>query len=74
MEWIDGVPAADPAALATIGAAPRTVATLVATAFSEMIFVHGFVHADPHAGNLLVRKGGDGKPQLVLLDHGLYRE
>ena len=74
MEWIDGVPAADPQALATIGASPRTVATLIATAFSEMIFIHGFVHADPHPGNLLVRRGRDGKAQLVLLDHGLYRE
>ena len=74
MEWIDGVPAADPQALATIGAAPRTVATLIARAFSEMIFIHGFVHADPHPGNLLVRRGPDGRAQLVLLDHGLYRE
>lgn len=24
--------------------------------FSEMIFVHGFVHCDPHPGNVLVRK------------------
>ena len=26
------------------------------------------------AGNLLVRRGADGKPQLVILDHGMYRQ
>jgi len=29
---------------------------------------------DPHAGNVLVRRfNGTSHPQLVLLDHGLYR-
>ncbi|XP_077665782.1 putative aarF domain-containing protein kinase 5 isoform X5 [Eretmochelys imbricata] len=40
--------------------------------FAEQIFYTGFIHADPHPGNVLVRKGPDGKAQLVLLDHGLY--
>ena len=34
---------------------PREVALLLLDAFSEMVFVHGRVHADPHPGNLLVR-------------------
>ena len=34
---------------------------------------YGFVHADPHSGNLLVRKDKKGKDQLVILDHGLYQ-
>lgn len=38
----------------------------------EQIFHTGFVHADPHPGNVLVRKGKDKKAQIVLLDHGLY--
>lgn len=39
-----------------------------------MIFVNGFVHCDPHPGNVLVRKGPDtGKVEIVLLDHGLYQ-
>nr|GFA28232.1 hypothetical protein [Tanacetum cinerariifolium] len=52
----------------------------VSRTFAEMMFKHGFVHCDPHAANLLVRtmpskRGiyGRRKPQLVLLDHGLYK-
>ncbi|XP_013931302.1 PREDICTED: uncharacterized aarF domain-containing protein kinase 5 [Thamnophis sirtalis] len=40
--------------------------------FAEQIFFTGFIHADPHPGNVLVQKGPDGKAQLVILDHGLY--
>lgn len=39
--------------------------------YSEMIFVYGFVHCDPHPGNVLVNKIGN-KTEIVLLDHGLY--
>ncbi|KAH3672192.1 hypothetical protein WICMUC_004421 [Wickerhamomyces mucosus] len=43
------------------------------TIFSKMIFEWGFVHSDPHPGNILVRYNEQsGKQQLVLLDHGLY--
>jgi aarF domain-containing kinase len=37
----------------------------------KMIHKYGFVHGDPHSGNLLVRKLSSGRDQLVLLDHGL---
>ncbi|XP_071972872.1 aarF domain-containing protein kinase 1 isoform X2 [Engystomops pustulosus] len=43
--------------------------------YSEMIFVHGFVHCDPHPGNVLVRQTEDSRsPEIILLDHGLYQE
>ncbi|XP_029585113.1 aarF domain-containing protein kinase 1 [Salmo trutta] len=42
--------------------------------YSEMIFVHGFVHCDPHPGNVLVRRcPNTKKTEIVLLDHGLYQ-
>ncbi|XP_018567138.1 uncharacterized aarF domain-containing protein kinase 5 isoform X2 [Anoplophora glabripennis] len=41
-------------------------------AFGHQIFQTGFVHADPHPGNVLVRRV-NGKAQLILLDHGLYQ-
>ncbi|XP_053143340.1 aarF domain-containing protein kinase 1 isoform X4 [Hemicordylus capensis] len=43
--------------------------------YSEMIFVNGFVHCDPHPGNVLVRKcPTTGKTHIILLDHGLYQD
>ena len=41
--------------------------------FGYQIFQSGFVHADPHPGNLFVRKMPNNDIQLVLLDHGLYQ-
>lgn len=41
--------------------------------YSEMIFVNGYVHCDPHPGNVLVNKTRNGHTQIVLLDHGLYQ-
>ncbi|XP_034963810.1 aarF domain-containing protein kinase 1 isoform X2 [Zootoca vivipara] len=42
--------------------------------YSEMIFVNGFVHCDPHPGNVLVKKcPSTGKTHIILLDHGLYQ-
>jgi aarF domain-containing kinase len=41
--------------------------------FARQIFHTGFVHADPHPGNIFIRplpRGQDA--QVVLLDHGLY--
>lgn len=41
--------------------------------FTEMVFVFGYVHCDPHAANMMVQRGRKGHPILVLLDHGLYQ-
>jgi aarF domain-containing kinase len=42
--------------------------------YSKMIFDDGYVHCDPHPGNVLVRKNQAGKTEIVLLDHGLYTQ
>lgn len=52
----------------------REISYLLSKAFNEQIFKHGFVHADPHSGNILVKKTPTDGLQLVFLDHGLYRE
>ncbi|KAI9329584.1 ABC1 family-domain-containing protein [Zopfochytrium polystomum] len=75
MEFIDGVKVNHVEGLKALGVNPKDVGTLVCDAFAEMIFCHGVVHCDPHAGNMLVVKSpaDPRKPQLVLLDHGMYR-
>ncbi|XP_059496580.1 uncharacterized aarF domain-containing protein kinase 5 isoform X4 [Stegostoma tigrinum] len=54
------------------GLSVKDVADKLVKTFAEQLFYTGFIHADPHPGNILVRKGPDGKAELVLLDHGLY--
>ncbi|KAF8452178.1 ABC1 family-domain-containing protein [Boletus edulis BED1] len=42
--------------------------------FSAQMFSWGWVHCDPHPGNIIIRPHPSKPkyPQLVLLDHGLY--
>ncbi|MGH0120746.1 UNVERIFIED_CONTAM: hypothetical protein FKN15_029882, partial [Acipenser sinensis] len=54
------------------GLSLKDVSDKLIRTFAEQIFYTGFIHADPHPGNVLVRKGPDKKAELVLLDHGLY--
>nr|CAB3493594.1 unnamed protein product [Digitaria exilis] len=82
MEFMDAKEVTDVRGIKEIGIHPVDVSNLVSKAFAEMIFKHGFVHCDPHAANMMVRPMpqdirkffGWKRPQLVLLDHGLYKE
>ncbi|KAJ1972154.1 hypothetical protein H4R35_004833 [Dimargaris xerosporica] len=79
MEYIRGSRIDDRAYMRTHGIDPDQVATELTRIFSEMIFIHGWVHCDPHPGNVLVRprawqSGKHYNFDVVLLDHGLYRE
>ncbi|KAK9106481.1 hypothetical protein Syun_022492 [Stephania yunnanensis] len=53
---------------------PVKVAKALVEVFAEMIFVHGFLHGDPHPGNILVSPEGHDDFSLILLDHGVYKE
>lgn len=48
------------------------VANKIGQLYSNMIFINGFVHSDPHPGNILVRKTARNETEVILLDHGLY--
>ena len=52
------------------------IATTIIRALADQLFNHGFVHADPHPGNILLRSNPDklDQFQVVFLDHGLYAE
>nr|ABA94180.1 ABC1 family protein [Oryza sativa Japonica Group] len=67
--WVDNLDS-----LRKADISPTKVAETLIELFGEMIFVHGFVHGDPHPGNILVSPQGQGKFSLVLLDHGIYKE
>mmetsp|Transcript_16386 Transcript_16386/g.42273 ORF Transcript_16386/g.42273 Transcript_16386/m.42273 type:complete len:303 (+) Transcript_16386:172-1080(+) len=59
------------------GVSRKRVAKTLVEVFAQMSFVDGFVHCDPHAGNILIRRkpgGREGDFELAILDHGLYRE
>jgi len=78
MEYIHGCKANDLQAMKEMKVSPKEVGTIIFETLSRQIFEHGFVHADPHPGNVFVRtvtgKKGEQKTQVVLLDHGLYTE
>jgi len=49
----------DPQGLRDAGLDVAECAQLICDTFAEMIFVHGRVHADPHAGNIYFKAGGE---------------
>lgn len=53
---------------------PLDISKKIGQMYAEMIFRYGYVHCDPHPGNVLVQKDDNGNPQIVLLDHGLYTQ
>ncbi|MCJ1393478.1 hypothetical protein MMC18_006353 [Xylographa bjoerkii] len=55
-----------------LGVSLKEVMTTMVDLFSAQMFLWGSVHADPHPGNIFIRRLPSGKPELVLIDHGLY--
>ncbi|CAI7925607.1 unnamed protein product, partial [Closterium sp. NIES-54] len=81
MEFMNGCKIDDLEGIKKQGLNPLEVAALLVEVFAEMVFCHGHLHGDPHPGNVLIQAHASGttKPgqrnfDIVLLDHGLYRE
>ena len=56
-EWIDDVvKISDKEKIAEIGLDPRSVGIALIQTFAKMTFIDGFVHNDPHPGNILVKR------------------
>ncbi|CAE6432693.1 unnamed protein product [Rhizoctonia solani] len=80
MEYVKGGRVDDLEYLAKHNIDRNSVSQELSRAFSEMVYIHGFFHADPHPGNLLIRPAPSGSRsrfnfEIVLLasfDHGLY--
>jgi len=71
-EWIDGVRLSDMDGINKLGVSKKKVMQTMVDLFSAQMFKFGYVHCDPHPGNLFVRVKPNGQPELVLIDHGLY--
>lgn len=76
MEFEEGFKATDLEAMTNAGLHKRDVARLISSVFSSQVFGSGFCHCDPHPANVLIRPDArhPGKPQMVLIDHGLYKD
>lgn len=71
MEYIRGGKVDDAKYMEKHGIDKSVILSYLSKIFSQMIFIRGYIHCDPHPGNVLVQKT-NGQTRLVLLDHGLY--
>jgi predicted unusual protein kinase regulating ubiquinone biosynthesis (AarF/ABC1/UbiB family) len=69
-----GTKVGDLARLDRAGVDRGGVARMVVEAYCNQIFTDGVYHADPHPGNLLVRRGAAGDLEVVFLDFGAVAE
>lgn len=79
MEFIRGKRVDDLAFLSQHNINRNDVSAELARCFNEMIFFAPKLHCDPHGGNVFIRPRPPGSQsafnfEIVLLDHGLYRE
>ncbi len=72
LEWIDGIKINDYAALDAAGINRFEVAKRTVCAYFYQFFEAGFFHADPHPGNIFVKKGSTGEgPIVTFVDFGM---
>jgi ubiquinone biosynthesis protein len=74
MEFVEGVKVNDRDALSAAGIDYSDLMVRLMRIFNRMILAHGFFHADPHPGNILVNRNERGKAVFTLLDFGLAKE
>ena len=67
MEWIDGLKIAERDQLIGAGFDLNEIARRGAQLYLQMIFTHGYYHADPHPGNIAILPGN----VIALLDFGM---
>ncbi len=67
MDFIDGVKPTRVEDVVKLGCEPKQVAENLANLVMGQIFAHGFFHADPHAGNVMVLEDN----RIAFIDFGL---
>ncbi|HEY7955426.1 MAG TPA: AarF/UbiB family protein [Polyangia bacterium] len=73
-DWIDGVKVSDRTRLVALGVDRGALARKVVTAYCQQIFTDGVYHADPHPGNLMVKRAPSGEVTVVFIDFGAVAE
>ena len=72
LEWVDGIKINDYAALEAAGISRLEVANRTVQAYFYQFFEVGFFHADPHPGNIFIKKGPPGSgPIIEFVDFGM---
>ncbi|MEM7551876.1 MAG: AarF/ABC1/UbiB kinase family protein [Bacteroidota bacterium] len=67
LEYVRGCKITDVETIVSWGLEPRKIAERGMDIYLKQIFEHGYFHADPHPGNVLVQKDG----VLSLIDYGM---
>jgi predicted unusual protein kinase regulating ubiquinone biosynthesis (AarF/ABC1/UbiB family) len=75
-DFVDGIKISDLPRLEAAHIDRKVVMRSLLEAYCEQILVHGFFHADPHPGNLLVLppSSDDEVPRIAFLDFGLAKQ
>lgn len=72
LEWIEGIKINDYARLDAEGISRLEVAKRTVQTYFYQFFDAGFFHADPHPGNIFVKKGAPGEgPIIEFVDFGM---
>lgn len=66
-EYVKGCKITDVARLHAWGIDPQNIAERGMEIYMSQIFEHGFFHADPHPGNILIQETG----RICLIDYGM---
>lgn len=70
MEWVSGKKVTDIPFLTKHHINPQRVSKVLFDLFLDQFINHGYFHADPHAGNILIQKNG----MVSIIDFGMVSE
>ncbi len=66
MDWVNGTHPSSPQEIELLGMNPESFLQKLSQSYLRQIFIHGFFHADPHPGNILITPD----KTIYLLDAG----
>lgn len=67
LEWLDGIPFSNKAAIANSPYEKKEIARSLVISYFEQVYDYGFFHADMHPGNLFLLRNGD----IGVVDFGI---